>query len=80
MEELETTERLPVTLPAEFGAKTTPKVTLCPGNKVSGRFNPLRLKAEPIGLGDAHAGAAGIGQHFRLGGAVTDLHAAKADG
>src|SRR5207237_9287459 len=47
LEALETTERLPVTLPAEFGAKTTPKVKLCPGIKVSGRFNPLTLKAEP---------------------------------
>ena len=79
LEALETTERLPVTLPAEFGAKTTPKVKLCPGIKVSGRFNPLRLKAEPIGLGDAHAGVARIGQRCRLSGAVTDLHAAKAD-
>jgi len=47
LEALETTERLPVTLPAEFGAKITPKVKLCPGIKVSGRFNPLTLKAEP---------------------------------
>ena len=47
LEALETTERLPVTLPAEFGAKTTPKVKLCPGIKVSGRFNPLTLKAAP---------------------------------
>ncbi|HEU0047413.1 MAG TPA: hypothetical protein VFQ43_07390, partial [Nitrososphaera sp.] len=46
LEALETTEMLPVTLPAEFGAKTTPKVKLCPGIKVSGRFNPLTLKAE----------------------------------
>ena len=45
LEALETTERLPVTLPAE--AKTTPKVKLCPGIKVSGRFNPLTLKAAP---------------------------------
>src|SRR5207245_10545092 len=47
LEALETTEMLPVTLPAEFGVKTTPKVKLCPGIKVSGRFNPLTLKAEP---------------------------------
>src|SRR5437763_13547223 len=82
LEALETTERLPITLPTEFGAKTTPKVKLCPGIKVSGRFNPTYAKgrAGKIGLGDAHAGAAGIGQRFRLGGAVTDLHAAKAPG
>src|SRR5438105_15437877 len=47
LEALETTEMRPVTLPAEFGAKTTPKVKLCPGIKMSGRFNPLTLKAEP---------------------------------
>src|SRR2546428_2271783 len=47
LEALETTEMIPVALPAEFGAKTTPKVKLCPGIKVSGRFNPLTLKAEP---------------------------------
>src|SRR5437667_10966087 len=50
LEALETTERLPVTLPAEFGVKATPKVKLCPGTKVSGRFNPLTLKAEPVRL------------------------------
>src|SRR5207247_8613512 len=36
-------------------------------------------RARKIGLGDAHAGAAGIGQRLRLSGAVTDLHAAKAE-
>src|SRR5437879_6353470 len=50
LEALEPTEMLPVTLPAAFGVKTTPKVKLCPGIKVSGRFNPLTLKAAPEGL------------------------------
>jgi len=47
---VETKETLPVTLPAESGANATPKVKLCPGTKVSGRFNPLTLKAEPVRL------------------------------
>jgi hypothetical protein len=47
LEAVETKEMLPVTSPAEFGVKDTPKVKLCPGTKVSGRFNPLWLKAAP---------------------------------
>src|SRR5207302_11353252 len=43
LEALETTEMLPVTSPTESGAKTTQTVKLCPGIKVSGRFNPLTL-------------------------------------
>ena len=48
LEASETTEMLPLTLPAEAGEKTAPKVKLCPGVKVRGRFNPLRLNPEPL--------------------------------
>ena len=50
LEASETTEMLPVTLPAVFGAKTTLKVKLCPGLTVTGRLNPFTLKAEPVRL------------------------------
>ena len=48
LEALETTEMLPLVLPAETGARTMPKVKLCPAIKVSGRFNPVMLNAEPV--------------------------------
>ncbi len=47
LEALETTEMLPLALPVEVGAKTAPKVKLCPGVKVRGGFNPLALNPEP---------------------------------
>jgi hypothetical protein len=34
---------LPLTLPAEAGAKVAPKVKLCPGISVIGRLSPLML-------------------------------------
>jgi hypothetical protein len=39
-------ERLPLTLPLDFGAKMTLKLALCPAARVSGR--PLRLNANPV--------------------------------
>src|SRR5207245_4737423 len=50
LEASETTEMLPVTLPAVFGAKTTLKVKLCPGITVTGRLNPFTLKPAPVRL------------------------------
>ena len=43
----ETTEIDPVKLPPEAGVKVVPKVKLCPGLRVKGRFNPLVLKPVP---------------------------------
>jgi hypothetical protein len=40
-EAFETTEMLPLKLPADVGAKTPPKVKLCPGIRVIGRLSPL---------------------------------------
>jgi hypothetical protein len=40
------TAMLPDTLPADFGVKSTVKVALCEGFKVSGNVNPLMLKLE----------------------------------
>src|SRR6266566_1735309 len=56
LEALETTERLPVTLPAEFGAKTTPNVKLCPGIKVSGSNEKLTVNPAPLTVTAADAG------------------------
>jgi hypothetical protein len=42
-------EMLPDALPPVVGAKTAPKVKLCPGARVSGKLNPLTLKAAPVG-------------------------------
>jgi hypothetical protein len=39
-------ERLPLTLPLDFGAKVTLKLKLCPAARVSGR--PLRLNPNPV--------------------------------
>jgi len=39
-------ERLPLTLPLDFGAKITLKLALCPAARVSGR--PLRLNPDPV--------------------------------
>jgi hypothetical protein len=43
------TEMLPDALPPVVGAKTAPKVKLCPGARVIGKLNPLTLKAAPAG-------------------------------
>ena len=43
-----TKERLPLTLPLDFGAKVTPKLALCPVARVNGRAGPLRLKPDPV--------------------------------
>jgi hypothetical protein len=43
------TEMLPDALPLVVGAKTAPKVKLCPGASVSGKLNPLTLNAVPAG-------------------------------
>ena len=50
LEALETTEMLPLALPAEAGEKTAPKVKLCPGVRARGRFNPLTLNPEPLAV------------------------------
>jgi hypothetical protein len=42
-EAFETTEMLPLALPAEVGAKEAPKVKLCPGMRVIGKLSPLML-------------------------------------
>ncbi len=47
-EAFEITDMMPLALIEELGAKTTPKVKLCPGVKVRGRFNPLTLKPVPV--------------------------------
>lgn len=49
-EALDTTEMLPLALPAEMGANTAPKVKLCPGIRVRGRVSPLMLNPEPLAL------------------------------
>jgi len=43
-----TRERLPLTLPLDFGAKATLKLALCPAARVSGRAGPLRVKPDPV--------------------------------
>ena len=43
----EITEIDPVALPPEVGAKTAPKVKLCPAANVRGRVNPVTLKPVP---------------------------------
>ena len=50
LEASEITEMLPLALPGEVGAKTVPKVKLCPGIKVRGRFKPVMLNPEPVML------------------------------
>jgi hypothetical protein len=40
--------RFPVTSPADWGPKTTLKVTPCPASKVMGRTNPVVLKPVPV--------------------------------
>ena len=42
-------EMLPDALPPVVGAKTAPKVKLCPGARVSGKLNPRTLNAAPAG-------------------------------
>ena len=46
----ETTEIDPVALPPEVGAKTAPKVKLCPALRVRGRLNPVTRKPVPEAL------------------------------
>jgi len=43
-----TKERLPLTLPLDFGAKVTLKLALCPTARVSGRAGPLRVNPDPV--------------------------------
>src|SRR6267154_4056503 len=43
-----TKERLPLTLPLDFGAKVTLKLELCPTARVSGRAGPLRVNPAPV--------------------------------
>ena len=43
----EITEIDPVALPPDVGAKTVPKVKLCPAASVRGRVNPVTLKPVP---------------------------------
>ena len=50
LEAFDTTDTVPPTGPPVVGAKTTPKVKLCPGVKVKGRLKLLTLKAGPVTL------------------------------
>ena len=50
LEALESSDRVPLALPLTVGAKATLNVTLCPGVKLCGTFNPLRLNPEPVTL------------------------------
>ena len=43
----ETTEIDPEALPPEVGVKTAPKVKLCPGLRLKGKFNPVTRKPVP---------------------------------
>jgi len=43
-----TRERLPLTLPLDFGAKATLKLALCPAARVSGRAGPLCVEPDPV--------------------------------
>ena len=40
----------PLALPAEVGVKTAPKVKLCPGIRVNGKFSPVTLNPVPVTL------------------------------
>jgi hypothetical protein len=46
----ETTEMLPLADPAEVGAKATPKVKLCLGDKAIGKLSPVTLNPLPVTL------------------------------
>ena len=46
-EAFESSESVPLAVPLTVGANATLKVTLCPADKLCGRFNPLRLKPAP---------------------------------
>jgi hypothetical protein len=50
LEALEMIEMLPVAPLPEVGANPTSKVKFCPGGNVSGRFNPVTLKAGSLRL------------------------------
>jgi hypothetical protein len=45
---VEVTVMCPLKFAPDLGAKVTLNVTLCPGESVSGRFNPLRLNPAPL--------------------------------
>ena len=47
---VETKEMLPVTLPAESGAKATPKVKLCPGSQSERQVQSTDAKGRPVRL------------------------------
>lgn len=47
-EPLSVSARVPLALPADWGAKTTLKVALCPGIRVKGRLKPVVLKPAPV--------------------------------
>ncbi len=49
-EAFEITERFPLALPLDFGAKVTLNVMLCPPDRLKGRFRPLKLKAAPVAV------------------------------
>lgn len=44
----EVKEIVPLAEPAVVGANVAPKVRLCPGMRVSGRFSPLTLNSLPL--------------------------------
>jgi hypothetical protein len=48
LEALDTIARLPVTLPADVGAKVTWNVELCPDARISGNVSPLMRTPAPV--------------------------------
>ena len=50
LEALEMIEMLPAVPFVDVGANPISKVKFCPGTNVSGRFNPVRLKAGSLRL------------------------------
>ena len=48
LEPSEVNAMLPLNVPADWGAKTTEKVTLWPAPSVKGKVKPLRVKLVPV--------------------------------
>jgi len=48
LEPLLVSARVPLALPADWGAKTTLKGVICPGISVRGRLKPVVLKPGPV--------------------------------
>ena len=78
---LETTETLPVGVPAACGAKLTLKVKLCPALMVNGTVTPLMLYPVPLTVTceTVIADPPVLLNTSDLRAAATDLHAAEAE-